>query len=273
MRGADRIRSSRRCCCCWCWRCRRSIAVTRFGFFVSEPRYALPLYSAVPLLAGALWRLSARPGYARRSYLRARRKRVEPAFAPTCACGARRRRRYNTAARARSWSATSSPTIVTSSTPTTGSATRSCSRPAKRCSPMSSRAASTATCHRPTTCNGRRTRPGYSPQAQRPNDNFLEQLRSVGGQAGVADVAGSACIRTLSRSQRCGRRLVVQPASRVSLRQVGQGAGRASTPRTACSSPAPPDEYTSCPQQRQRRCRSERRVEDMERIGGDQRIE
>jgi 4-amino-4-deoxy-L-arabinose transferase-like glycosyltransferase len=33
------------------------IAVTRFGFFVSEPRYALPLYGAVPLLAGALWRL------------------------------------------------------------------------------------------------------------------------------------------------------------------------------------------------------------------------
>jgi hypothetical protein len=32
------------------------VAFTRFGFFVSEPRYALPLYSAVPLLAGALWR-------------------------------------------------------------------------------------------------------------------------------------------------------------------------------------------------------------------------
>jgi len=32
------------------------VAVTRFGFFVSEPRYALPLYSCVPLLAGALWR-------------------------------------------------------------------------------------------------------------------------------------------------------------------------------------------------------------------------
>jgi Dolichyl-phosphate-mannose-protein mannosyltransferase len=33
------------------------VALTRFGFFVSEPRYALPLYSAVPLLAGALWRV------------------------------------------------------------------------------------------------------------------------------------------------------------------------------------------------------------------------
>jgi len=32
------------------------VALTRFGFFVSEPRYALPLYSVVPLLAGALWR-------------------------------------------------------------------------------------------------------------------------------------------------------------------------------------------------------------------------
>jgi Dolichyl-phosphate-mannose-protein mannosyltransferase len=33
------------------------VAMTRFGFLVSEPRYALPLYSAVPLLAGALWRV------------------------------------------------------------------------------------------------------------------------------------------------------------------------------------------------------------------------
>jgi 4-amino-4-deoxy-L-arabinose transferase-like glycosyltransferase len=33
------------------------VALTRFGFFVSEPRYALPLYSAVPLLFGALWRV------------------------------------------------------------------------------------------------------------------------------------------------------------------------------------------------------------------------
>jgi 4-amino-4-deoxy-L-arabinose transferase-like glycosyltransferase len=33
------------------------IALTRFGFFVSEPRYALPMYGAVPLLAGALWRV------------------------------------------------------------------------------------------------------------------------------------------------------------------------------------------------------------------------
>lgn len=37
------------------------IALTRFGFFVSEPRYALPLYGVVPLLAGALWRLPLRP--------------------------------------------------------------------------------------------------------------------------------------------------------------------------------------------------------------------
>ncbi len=32
------------------------VALTRFGFFVSEPRYALPLYGVVPLLAGALAR-------------------------------------------------------------------------------------------------------------------------------------------------------------------------------------------------------------------------
>jgi hypothetical protein len=36
------------------------VAMTRFGFFVSEPRYALPLYGTVPLLAGALWRLRLR---------------------------------------------------------------------------------------------------------------------------------------------------------------------------------------------------------------------
>jgi len=34
------------------------VALTRFGFFVSEPRYALPLYGVVPLLVGALWRVS-----------------------------------------------------------------------------------------------------------------------------------------------------------------------------------------------------------------------
>jgi hypothetical protein len=33
------------------------VALTRFGFFVSEPRYALPLYSVIPLLGAALWRL------------------------------------------------------------------------------------------------------------------------------------------------------------------------------------------------------------------------
>ena len=33
------------------------IALTRFGFFVSEPRYALPLYAVVPLIMGAIWRL------------------------------------------------------------------------------------------------------------------------------------------------------------------------------------------------------------------------
>jgi Dolichyl-phosphate-mannose-protein mannosyltransferase len=37
------------------------VAVTRFGFFVSEPRYALPLYAAVPLLAAALWRFARGP--------------------------------------------------------------------------------------------------------------------------------------------------------------------------------------------------------------------
>ena len=36
------------------------VALTRFGFFVSEPRYALPLYSTVPLATAALWRLPAR---------------------------------------------------------------------------------------------------------------------------------------------------------------------------------------------------------------------
>jgi hypothetical protein len=35
------------------------IALTRFGFFVSEPRYALPLYAVVPLVMGAVWRLPA----------------------------------------------------------------------------------------------------------------------------------------------------------------------------------------------------------------------
>jgi 4-amino-4-deoxy-L-arabinose transferase-like glycosyltransferase len=33
------------------------VALSRFGFLVAEPRYALPLYSTVPLLAYALWRL------------------------------------------------------------------------------------------------------------------------------------------------------------------------------------------------------------------------
>lgn len=33
------------------------VALTRFGFFVSEPRYALPLYSTLPLVVGALWGL------------------------------------------------------------------------------------------------------------------------------------------------------------------------------------------------------------------------
>ncbi len=36
------------------------VALTRFGFLVSEPRYALPLYSTVPLVVGALWRLPIR---------------------------------------------------------------------------------------------------------------------------------------------------------------------------------------------------------------------
>ncbi len=37
------------------------VAVTRFGFFVSEPRYALPLYATVPLLAAVLWRAMRHP--------------------------------------------------------------------------------------------------------------------------------------------------------------------------------------------------------------------
>jgi 4-amino-4-deoxy-L-arabinose transferase-like glycosyltransferase len=32
-----------------------TVALTRFGYFVSEPRYMLPLYAVVPLLAGALF--------------------------------------------------------------------------------------------------------------------------------------------------------------------------------------------------------------------------
>jgi hypothetical protein len=36
------------------------VALTRFGFFVSEPRYALPLYAVVPVVAAALWRLPHR---------------------------------------------------------------------------------------------------------------------------------------------------------------------------------------------------------------------
>jgi hypothetical protein len=34
------------------------VAATRFGFFVSEPRYALPLYAVVPLLMASLWRVA-----------------------------------------------------------------------------------------------------------------------------------------------------------------------------------------------------------------------
>jgi hypothetical protein len=37
------------------------VAVTRFGFFVAEPRYALPLYVGVPLLMAALWRIGPKP--------------------------------------------------------------------------------------------------------------------------------------------------------------------------------------------------------------------
>ncbi|HET6319303.1 MAG TPA: hypothetical protein VFG86_22840, partial [Chloroflexota bacterium] len=37
------------------------VAVTRFGFFVSEPRYALPLYAVVPLLMASLWRVARNP--------------------------------------------------------------------------------------------------------------------------------------------------------------------------------------------------------------------
>jgi Dolichyl-phosphate-mannose-protein mannosyltransferase len=33
------------------------IALSRFGFFVSEPRYALPIYACLPLLFAAVWRL------------------------------------------------------------------------------------------------------------------------------------------------------------------------------------------------------------------------
>jgi len=34
-----------------------TITLTSYGYFVSEPRYALPLYACAPLLAGAVWRL------------------------------------------------------------------------------------------------------------------------------------------------------------------------------------------------------------------------
>jgi hypothetical protein len=34
-----------------------TLAFTSYGYFMAEPRYALPLYSAVPLVASAVWRL------------------------------------------------------------------------------------------------------------------------------------------------------------------------------------------------------------------------
>jgi hypothetical protein len=34
-----------------------TLAFTSYGYFMAEPRYALPLYSAVPLAASAVWRL------------------------------------------------------------------------------------------------------------------------------------------------------------------------------------------------------------------------
>jgi hypothetical protein len=37
-----------------------TLAFTSYGYFMAEPRYALPLYSAVPLVASAVWRLPAR---------------------------------------------------------------------------------------------------------------------------------------------------------------------------------------------------------------------
>jgi hypothetical protein len=36
------------------------VALTRFGFFVSEPRYALTLYSSIPLFIGAIFRAPSR---------------------------------------------------------------------------------------------------------------------------------------------------------------------------------------------------------------------
>ena len=64
------------------------VALTRFGFFVSEPRYALPLYSTVPLLAGALWRVRVADRALRRRSSCARRaglQPVEPGCRPTSA--------------------------------------------------------------------------------------------------------------------------------------------------------------------------------------------
>lgn len=37
-----------------------TLAFTSYGYFMAEPRYALPLYSAVPLVAHAVWRLPHR---------------------------------------------------------------------------------------------------------------------------------------------------------------------------------------------------------------------
>src|SRR5207244_2164977 len=65
-----------------------AVAATRFGFFVSEPRYALPLYACVPLFAGALWRSALPGGWRMRATLVAggsfRRRWARPAVRLRC---------------------------------------------------------------------------------------------------------------------------------------------------------------------------------------------
>jgi hypothetical protein len=41
-----------------------TLIFTSYGYFMAEPRYALPLYSAVPLVANALWHLTVRVRFA-----------------------------------------------------------------------------------------------------------------------------------------------------------------------------------------------------------------
>ena len=188
------------------------VALTRFGFFVSEPRYALPLYST---RAAAGWRtagacagrpLAALVGdrpHCRRSpsmlwsVLSTDPRLWRPEDTPRQHRRARARALVQLPGRRRT---------ATRSIPTTGSAIRSCSRRARPCWPTSSRAASTAMCRPPTTSSARPTRPGCSRRARMPSGEFLDQLPAVGGQAHVTDVSVYRVYTDVSRSKRCGPR-------------------------------------------------------------------